>query len=884
MIKEEALSALSSDPARGLSEKEASERLLRYGPNELTAEQRRSALSLLLRQFKDPLVIILLIATLLSIAVGETFDALLIFVIVLFSAVLGFIQEHKAERAIEALKKMLSPTIRVMRDGKESSIPVKKLVPGDIVLVEAGDKVSADSRLIESFSLKIDEAALTGESVPVDKITDPVSEGAAVPDRDNMLFTGTTVVYGRGRALVAATGMATEFGKIAKEVTAVRAEKTPLEKRTGEIGRYLGIGALLICFGVGGIGVLRQAVEAQVTTGFILEIVLFAVALAVAAVPEALAAIVTGTLAIGMHEMAKKNALIRRMPAVETLGSVTVICSDKTGTITKGEMTARKLYTRFGPVDVTGVGYGPKGEFNLEDAATKLEFFLKAGVLCNDSSLVKEKERWTIKGDPTEAALLVLAAKAGLDFEKIRKENPRVHEVPFSSERKLMTTINEPVKGKKIAFMKGAPEVVIGRCQSERTENGLSPLNEERKKDILNTASEMARSGLRVLALAGKEIEDSEEIESGMVLYGLVGMIDPPREEAVEAVRVCANIGITPVMITGDHKLTAIAVAKEVGIFKEGDIAVTGEELEKMPDEELKHKVKQISVYARVSPIDKLRIVKAWKEHGEVVSMTGDGVNDAPALKHADIGIAMGITGTEVTKEAADMVLTDDNFATILKAIERGRWIYDNIKKYLTFLLRANLVEVLVLGGVVILKGPDYLPLLPPAILFINLVTDGLPALALGIAPPEPDIMTRPPRDPRESVFSFDVRAFIFLALLIEAPLFFWVFLGNPDTLGARTDLFYLFIIVELAIALNLRSLRYSIFKEPPHILLILSVLASLALTFLIVHIPGVREAFGVTLPHIKDLSKVLLIVAGLTASIELTKLYLRKRLRAREI
>ena len=876
MGKEEALRVLSSDPLNGLSGKEAGERLARYGANELTAEGRRSAYALLIRQFKDPLIIILLVATLLSALLGETFDAILIFLILLFSAALGFVQEHKAERAIEALRKMLSPVIRVIRDGREKSLPVKELVPGDVLLIEAGDKVPADSRLIESFSLKVDEAPLTGESIPVDKITGPVHEEAAVPDRENMLFTGTTVVYGRGRGLVVATGMATEFGIIAKEVTAVRAEKTPLEKRTGEIGRYLGIIALVICFAVGGVGIARQAAEAVVTTEFVLKVLLFAVALAVAAVPEALAAIVTGTLAIGMHEMAKRNALIRRMPAVETLGSVTVICSDKTGTVTKGEMTVRKIYTGAELVDVTGVGYEPKGELSLPDAAKKLDFFFKACVLCNDSSLIKEKDRWTIKGDPTEAALLVLAVKAGMDLKKIKMENPRLNEVPFSSERKLMTTVNRSVKGEKMAlfsFMKGAPEVLIG----------LSLLDEERKKEILETASGMARSGLRVLALAGKELhDDSEELEGGMTFYGIVGMMDPPREEAIEAVRVCSNIGIRPVMITGDHKLTAVAVAKEVGIYKEGDIALTGEELERLSDGEFEKEVRRVSVYARVSPVDKLRIVKAWKKHGEVVAMTGDGVNDAPALKHADIGIAMGITGTEVTKEASDMVLTDDNFATILKAIERGRWVYDNIKKYLTYLLRANLVEVLVLGGVVIMKGPDYLPLLPPAILFINLVTDGLPALALGVAPPESDIMTRPPRDPKESVFSFDVRAFILLALLIEGPLFFWVFLGNPDTFAARTDLFYLFIIVELAIALNFRSLRYSIFTEPPHILLVLAVLGSLALTFLIVFLPEVREAFGVQLPHVKDLDKVLLIVAGLTLSLELTKAYLRKKFRAR--
>jgi len=887
------LKELDTDIHRGLTDDEVKRRLEKYGYNELKKEEKVSPFTIFINQFKNILIIILLIATVLSALVGEIVDAGLILVIVVFCAVLGFVQEYRAEQALEALKKMLSPTITVLRGEKEEEIPSKELVPGDILLLEAGDKIPADARLIEVHSLKCDEASLTGESLPVEKHIRLLSGNISVGDRRNMVFTGTTAIYGRGKATVTSTGMNTEFGKIAEEVLAVKAEKTPLEKRTEEIGKWLGIIALGICFLVAGISIVRELMGGgRVDLPFIITMVMFAIALAVAAVPEALAAIVTGALAIGMHQMAKRNALVRKMPAVETLGCTTVICSDKTGTLTKGEMTIRKIFSMGKMMDITGVGYAPVGEFRGSgpiDVAksSSLQMLLKGGILCNDSDLHEKEGKWLVKGDPTEGALVVAAAKAGMHIREIRLENPRIEEIPFSSERKRMTTIHQMEDGKRVAFMKGAPEVVIERCSHVLEDGGMKKIVDTKKAQILKVNEEMAQGALRVLGIAYRELPDgvaySEDVVEGdMIFLGLTGMMDPPREEAIEATIVCKQVGIRPIMITGDHKLTAVAIAKEIGIYKEGDMVLTGEELEKMSDEEFEGIVDKVTVYARVSPMDKLKIVKAWKKRGEVVAMTGDGVNDAPALKHADIGVAMGITGTEVTKEAADMVLSDDNFATIVKAIERGRWIYDNIKKYLTYLLRCNITEVVVIGGVVLILGPEYLPLLPAAILYINLATDGLPALALGIAPPDPDIMQRPPRDPKESVFSWDVRAFIMLALLIEIPFFYYLFFHDlTDITHARTEIFFLFIIIELIIAFNFRSMRYSIFNAPPHRWLVIAIASQIVLTALLIQIPAIRDAFGITMPSASDMAMILGFGAVVFISMEVIKAILRKKMQA---
>ena len=885
----EVLKELNTDPRHGLTEDEAKRRLETYGYNELKKEEGVSPLTLFFNQFKNILILILLIAIVLSALVGEVVDAAIIGVIVVFCAVLGFVQEYRAERALEALKKMLTPTITALRGGKEEEIPSKELVPGDILLLEAGDKIPADARLVENHSLRCDEASLTGESVPVGKDIKPLSENVRVSDRRNIVFTGTIVTYGRGKAVVTSTGMSTEFGKIAEAVMTVKTDKTPLEKRTEEIGKWLGIIALGICFLVAGISVFREVLWGKVDFPFIVTMVMFAIALAVAAVPEALAAIVTGALAIGMHQMAKQNALVRKMTAVETLGCTTVICSDKTGTLTKGEMTVRKLFSGGKMIEVTGVGYTPEGEFRGSDipAANQpsLRLLLQGGLLCSDAVLEEKEGKWVIKGDPTEGALVVAAVKAGLHETEMRLENTRIEEIPFSSERKRMTTIHQMADGKRTAFMKGAPEVVLEKSSHILVDGEIRELGEKERGDILKANEEMAQAALRVLGFAYREctepVECSEEhLEHHMIFIGLAGMMDPPREEAIEATRVCKQVGIKPIMITGDHKLTAVAIAREIGIYKDDDRVLTGEELEKMPDEEFEKIVNKVTVYARVSPMDKLKIVKAWKARGEVVAMTGDGVNDAPALKHADIGIAMGITGTEVTKEASDMVLSDDNFATIVKAIERARWIYDNIKKYLTYLLRCNITEVAVIGGVVIISGPEYLPLLPAAILYMNLATDGLPALALGIAPPDPDLMQRPPRDPKESVFSWDVRAFIILALLIEVPFFYYLFYNElTDLTHARTEIFFLFIIIELIIALNFRSMRYSIFKARPHKWLLLAIGWELVLIAVLIQISSVRDAFGIIKPSFSDLQIILGFGIIVFISMEVIKVILRKKM-----
>ncbi len=890
------LKELGTDLHKGLTEGEVKSRLEKYGYNELKKEEKISPFTLFINQFKNILIIILLVAIALSVLVyfidpeeGEIVDAVIIAVIVVFCAVLGFIQEYRAERALEALKKMLSPTITALREGKEEEVPSKELVPGDILLLEAGDKIPADARLVENHSLRCDEAPLTGESMPVGKDIKPLPENVRVNDRRNMVFTGTTVTYGRGKAVVTSTGMNTEFGKIAEEVTTVEAVKTPLEKRTEEIGKWLGIISLIICFLVAGISVVRELMVGKIDFLFIVKMVMFAVALAVAAVPEALAAIVTGALAIGMHQMAKQNALVRKMPAVETLGCTTVICSDKTGTLTKGEMTVRKIFTGGGAIEVTGAGYEPKGELKGSAIDMKenksLQMLLQGGLLCCDAVLEEKEGKWFVKGDPTEGALVVAAVKAGFHETEMRLENPRIEEIPFSSERKRMTTLHQMSDGKRMAFTKGAPEVVLQRCSHLLDDRGVRELKETERDQILKVNEEMAQGALRVLGFAYRDcpdiIECSEEhLEHHMVFIGLAGMMDPPREEAIEAIRVCKQVGIKPIMITGDHKLTAVAIAKEMGIYKEGDRVLIGEELEKMSDEEFEKIVDKVTVYARVSPMDKLKIVKAWKARGEVVAMTGDGVNDAPALKHADIGIAMGITGTEVSKEAADMVLSDDNFATIVKAIERGRWIYDNIKKYLTYLLRCNITEVVVIGGVVLVSGPEYLPLLPAAILYMNLATDGLPALALGVSPPDPDLMQRPPRNPKESVFSWDVRAFILLALFIEIPFFFFLFYNELyDITHARTETFFLFIIIELIIALNFRSMRYSIFKAPPHKWLLLALGWEFILIAFLVQLPTVREAFGIIKPTATDLGIIIGFAVIVFISMEVVKAVLRKKM-----
>ncbi|MCS7136672.1 MAG: cation-translocating P-type ATPase [Nitrososphaerota archaeon] len=880
---DEVVARLRTDPEKGLTSDEVMNRLSIFGPNEIERVKKVSGLKIFLRQFKNVLILLLLAATSISALLGEFIDSILIFVIVMAAVILGFVQELRAEKALEALKKMLSPRINIIRDGKVVNIATREIVPGDVLLLEAGDKVPADARLIHVVNLQVNEAPLTGESVPVLKQVEPLPVDVGIADRRCMVFAGTTVTYGKGRCIVVATGMNTELGRIARTVAAIEKEETPLERKTKEIGNFLVKVVMIVISLIAIAGILEELfLHSGLTVDFIIEMMIFAVALAVAAVPEALPAIVTGTLAIGMYVMAKHNALVRRMSAVETLGCTQVICSDKTGTLTKGEMTVVQLFVSGKSIRVSGVGYEPRGEFfdngKVVEPDDSVQLLLKAGSLCNDAQLVNVDRGWSIVGDPTEGALVVVARKAGIDELELRRTNPRVFEVPFSSERKKMTTVHKVPDGSLVAYMKGAVEVVLDSCDKVILDGKEAQLSKELRSRVLMINDDMATNGLRVLAVAYRRIEnedysDVERLEKNFTLIGLFGMMDPPREDAVEAIKTCKQVHIKPVMITGDYKQTALAVAKSMRIYEEGDIVLTGQDLEKIDEAKLSEMSDKVTVYARVSPLDKLKIVKAWKRRGKVVAMTGDGVNDAPALKQADIGVAMGITGTEVSKEAADMVLSDDNFATIVKAIELGRWIYDNIKKFLLYLLESNIVEVVVIAVLVLLGFP--LPLLPVHILYINLATDGLPAIALGLAPPEPGLMSRPPRDPKESVFSREIKFLLALIASIHTPFFIWIFFSNVGR-GidvARTMLFLSFVIVELSLALNLRSIRYPISKVKPHKWLLLAILWEVFMLFMIVNLESLRSAF-----QLVPLSPQDIVVLALSAALPFIEFELVKR------
>ncbi|WP_455284093.1 cation-translocating P-type ATPase, partial [[Eubacterium] cellulosolvens] len=671
----DAVVELGSDEG-GLDEEEAKLRLRQFGYNELEPEKRPSPAAIFFRQFKNILVIILLAATFMSLALGETVDAAVILAIVFAISVLGFVQEYRAERALEALKRMAALSATVMRGGVENEVPAREVVPGDIALLSVGDKVPADMRLIEAVNLRIDEAALTGESVPSEKVADPVSQDAPLAERFCIAHAGTVVSYGRGRGVVFSTGQITEFGRIASMMQAAPKMKTPLESRIESVGRVLG--TIMVSASV--LVLLLGLARGQP----LLEMFLWAVSLAVAAVPEALPAVVTGGLAIGVRRMAKRNAIVRRLPAVETLGSTTVICSDKTGTMTKGEMTVRRISVGQELYEVTGAGYEPRGEI-LRDGTPvlndDLDLIVKVGALCNDASMTLASAP-KIVGDPTEVALLVVAAKAGQRPEKLRATCPRVYEVPFTSERKRMTTVHNTPEGELLYCMKGALESVLPRCEATYSQGVSSPIGEDMIRRIHSVGEQMARDALRVLVFAyktvpkGGEVFDESRSESRLVFLGLMGITDPPREEVKEAVQKCDDAGIDVVMITGDHKGTAEAVAQELGLLSSRRSVLTGAELDKLGTEEFDRIVEDVAVYARVSPEHKLRIVTALKKKGHIVAMTGDGVNDAPALKNADIGVAMGVTGTDVTKEAADIVLVDDNFASVVAAVEEGRGIY----------------------------------------------------------------------------------------------------------------------------------------------------------------------------------------------------------------
>jgi len=841
MEKKKVLESLNATKV-GLSTEEAEQRLEKFGPNELVEKERVSPLQIFLGQFKDIFVIMLIIAMIITIVIaisgseGEEFvEVATIGAIVVLNAVVGFVQEYRSEKAMEAMQKLTAPKARVLRDGTEKIIPSREIVPGDIVLLEAGDRIPADARLLEVVDLKTDEAILTGESTAVDKKDVVLNPKTPVADKKNLVFMATHITYGRGKAIITSTGMETEFGKVAEMVQAVEQTETPLKQKLANFAKKLGIIIIFVCaiiflLELYEIFVMSEGSNLEYAAGQIIKAFETAIALAVSAVPEGLPAVVTVSLALGVGELAKRKAVVKRLSSAETLGATDIICSDKTGTLTKGEMTVRKIFINDKMVNVTGAGYEPKGDFLIKGVSvdpkddSDLTLLLKASTLCSNATYDGTK----VLGDTTEGALIVAAAKAGMTKTNLEKDYPRLQEVPFTSERKRMTTVHRSPKGDVFSYVKGAVELILERSERILKVGEEVKLSEKEKEQILKTNEEMASQALRVIAVAYKELSNNatgkyneEELESNLVFVGLAGMIDPPRAEAKGANELCRKAGIKTVMITGDHKLTAVAIAKELDIM-ENDVALTGAELDNMSEEEFDKIVEEASVYARVSPEHKIRIVGALKKKGHIVAMTGDGVNDAPALKQADIGVAMGITGTDVTREAADMVLADDNFATIVTAVEGGRAIYDNIRKFSFFLLRSNFDELLVIG-VFALLGPlmgwenAILPLTPLMILWINLVTDGGPALALSMDPPQEDLMSRQPRDPKEgilhgrfaSILATFITQFIGTGVLFAVAYFVW---GRPLA-EAQTMAFVQATLQELMIVWNCRSETKSAFR-----------------------------------------------------------------------
>lgn len=867
---EELIQTLGVDTAHGLTAEEAAKRLEQYGPNALKEKKRQTLLQKVLAQFKDVMVLILIAASVVSAALGEYIDASVIIAIVVINAILGVVQEGRAEKAIEALKKMTSPQARVLRGGEQRLIAAAELVPGDVVLLEAGDVVPADLRLFESQSLKAEEASLTGESVPVEKdALALLPEKTALGDRENMVFMGTALTYGKGRGLVTGTGSGTEIGRIADKLQEISEEVTPLQKSLNQLGKWLGIICLAISAAV--------FVQGLIAGGNILDMFMTAVSLAVAAIPEGLPAVVTIVLALGMKRMADHNAIVKKLLAVETLGSVDVICSDKTGTLTQNEMTVTRLFAGDQILDVTGIGYSKTGELldradgQAKPLSSEIRTLLEIGLLCNDAALiVKDDGNPSILGDPTEGALLVAAAKGGYDRAELTGRFPRLGDLPFDSERKMMSTYHGDFAGEKlVSLTKGAPDIILDRCRSILTPSGVVELDAEKRSQVLAINSDMARSALRVLAFAYRpQVEissDPAQAEADMILVGLMGMIDPARPEARDAIALCRHAGIRAVMITGDYRDTAVAIADDLGLRKASDQVLAGHEIDELSDEQLRQAVEKTTVYARVSPDHKVRIVTALRANGHIASMTGDGVNDAMALKSADIGVAMGITGTDVAKGTADMILTDDNFATIVRAVHEGRIIFSNIRKFVGFLLSCNIGEILIIFLSSIFLGPLSIPLLPIQLLWINLVTDSFPALALGQEKGEPDVMNRPPRDPKEPILNRSmlltvttqaVADFIavFSAYLIGRQIFGLLADGSPKD-GARTYAFVTMILVELIRSFSARSeftpvLKLGLFGNKA---LNNAVLLSLGLLLVVVYVPFLDPIFHTIPLGLKD-------------------------------
>ena len=901
---EEIEDALKVNKEQGLSDKQILENREKYGINELQTKKKKSLFIKFLEQFKDFMIIILIIAAIISGIVGYyegegITDSIIILIVVIVNAIIGVAQESKAEKSLEALQKLSSHVAKVMRDGNVTVIPSKELVVGDIVILDTGDYVPADIRIIEAINLKSQEASLTGESLPVEKNSNIIlDEKVDLGDRVNMLYSSSLITYGRGTGIVVETGMNTEVGKIAGMINEVGETETPLGKKLNKLGKILGIAAIVICIVIFLIGLLygKNAMDMFMT----------AVSLAVAAIPEGLAAVSTIVLAIGVQRMVKKHAIIKKLPAVETLGSTTVICSDKTGTLTQNKMTVKKVFLNNELVEIEKI--------DTNNISQELEKLIHVSMLCNDTKIGKDK---TLTGDPTETALIDMGFK--LDFNPALFEQiPRVKELPFDSERKLMTTVHK-LEGKYIVYTKGGIDELLSKCNNYIIKGEIKQNLEEYKKEIQKQNEQMAKDALRVLAMAYKEMdheptdEEVRELENDLIYIGMVGMIDPPREEVKDAVAKCKRAGIKTVMITGDHKVTATSIAKQLGILEKEQEAITGAELEEMTDEDLIKNVRNYSVYARVSPEHKVRIVKAWKENGEIVAMTGDGVNDAPALKTSDIGCAMGIVGTDVSKEAADVILTDDNFATIVSAVEEGRRIYDNILKAIQFLLSSNVGEIIILFLAILITpllskwfNIDVnliVPLLPIHILWINLVTDSLPALALAVDPPEKDIMDRKPVKPKQGVFTKGmVWRVIYQGTMIGLITLVAFIIGlatpvdklptveiteNDGTIRTlsqeevrveigQTMAFTVLALSELVHVFNIRNNKKSIFKTGilGNSKLILATIASAALMLVILFIPALRQIFSIPVLPMMNIIEIIILVFTPVIVVELFKLF----------
>lgn len=852
--EQEVIRNLNTDSHRGLSRSEAQKRLQEFGPNQLLEQHKVSALQLFFDQFSNFIVWILISAASIAGVLGEWIDALAIITIVILNALLGFFQEYKAEKSLAALRKMVTRSSKVIRDGKLQTLPSKKIVPGDLVLIEAGDHIPADGRFIKSFRLSTQEAALTGESIPIHKIAESLeSQNLSVGEKKNMGFLGTVAVSGKGYMIVTETGIQTELGKIASLLQQGKETQTPLQKRLHELGLRLVWICLVIVSLVFVFGFLKGTP--------LIENFLISISLAVAAIPEGLPTIVTIALSIGVHKMAKQNALVRRLASVETLGSTTVICTDKTGTLTQNEMTVRSIWINNTYIDVTGIGYSPEGNFEINHLTINpqdipgLLMALKIGILCNSAELHLTQDHlknWNITGDPTEGALLTVAGKANLFKQDLETENPLISEIPFDSERKRMSMARQTSEG-PILFIKGAADIILAHSEAILINGKIEILTIERKKNIVDANAYLASQALRVLAVGYRYLSQGAEIdptlEDKVIFVGLVAMMDLPRPEVKKAVEICENAGVTTVMITGDHKETAIAVAKELNLLKSDSIILTGAELEQIDDDHLKKCLRKVAIYARASATHKLRIVRAWKSLGEVVAMTGDGVNDAPALKEADIGIAMGITGTDVTKEASDMVITDDNFASIVNAVEEGRGIFENITKFVCYLASSNIAEIIVvfmgmLVGFTDFAGNPFVPLSAVQILWINLASDGLPAIALGVDPINPMVMKRFPRKPSDPIISRKKALYLILISFIIAlgTLAACYFGMNKSAELAQTMAFTTLVVLELVAVQIIRSpFNVSIFSNP---LIIAAVTLSFLMQLFIVYTPFLQSIF----------------------------------------